>query len=223
MARLVKQYQPSREVKAHAKKISLYLPYAFETPGARVAVDSQPRRAFPAPAARCHVDLCCIAVYMKTRGDSIAIPRDIAAGARPSRRLSGGPFMSNQDRPLSPHLLMYRPQLTSVLSITHRMTGVGLTAGTLLLVYWLVAAAAGEAAFETARGVIGSFIGRLFLFGWSFALFYHLCNGIRHMLWDLGYCLELPALYRSGWVMLAAAVALTLASWIAGYAAMGSL
>ncbi len=131
--------------------------------------------------------------------------------------------MSNQDRPLSPHLLIYRPQLTSVLSITHRMTGAALAAGTLLLVYWLVAAATGEAAFETARAVIGSFIGRLFLFGWSFALFYHLCNGIRHLLWDMGYCLELPALYRSGWVMLAAAVALTLASWIAGYAAMGSL
>ncbi len=95
--------------------------------------------------------------------------------------------MSNQDRPLSPHLLMYRPQLTSVLSITHRMTGVGLAAGTLLLVDWLAATAAGEAAFETAHAVIGSFIGRLFLFGWSFALFYHLCNGIRHLLWDMGY------------------------------------
>ncbi len=131
--------------------------------------------------------------------------------------------MSTQDRPLSPHLQVYRPQLTSVLSIIHRMTGAALAAGTLLLVYWLVATAAGEAAFETARTVIGSFIGRLFLFGWSFALFYHLCNGIRHLLWDMGYGLELPALYRSGWVMLAAAVALTLASWIAGYAAMGSL
>ncbi len=130
--------------------------------------------------------------------------------------------MPTQDRPLSPYLV-YRPQLTSVLSFTHRMTGVALAAGTLLLVYWLVAAAAGEAAFETARTVIGSFIGRLFLFGWSFALFYHLCTGIRHLLWDMGYGLELPALYRSGWVMLAAAVALTLASWIAGYAAMGSL
>ncbi len=131
--------------------------------------------------------------------------------------------MSTQDRPLSPHLQVYRLQLTSVLSIIHRMTGAALAAGTLLLVYWLVATAAGEAAFETARTVIGSFIGRLFLFGWSFALFYHLCNGIRHLLWDMGYGLELPALYRSGWVMLAAAVALTPASWIAGYAAMGSL
>ncbi len=69
--------------------------------------------------------------------------------------------MSNQDRPLSPHLLLYRPQLTSVLSITHRMTGVGLAAGTLLLVYWLVAAATGEAAFETARAVIDSFMTRM--------------------------------------------------------------
>ncbi len=131
--------------------------------------------------------------------------------------------MSTKDRPLSPHLQVYRFQLTSVLSIIHRMTGAALAAGTLLLVYWLVATAAGEAAIETASNGIGSFIGRRILFGWSFALFYHLCNGIRHLLWDMGYGLELPALYRSGWVMLAAAVALTLASWIAGYAAMGSL
>jgi len=131
--------------------------------------------------------------------------------------------MPARDRPLSPHLQVYRPQLTSVLSITHRMTGVALAFGTPLLVYWLVAAASSPAAYDTAQGLIGSFLGRLLLFGWSVALFYHLCNGIRHLLWDMGYGLELPALYRSGWVMLAAAVTLTLASWIAGYAAMASL
>ncbi len=130
--------------------------------------------------------------------------------------------MPAQDRPLSPHLQVYRPQLTMVLSITHRMTGVALAAGMLLLVYWLVAVASGEAAYDTAQGLIGSILGRLLLFGWSVALFYHLCNGIRHMLWDAGYLLELPALYRSGWVMLAATILLTLVSWIAGYAAMGS-
>jgi succinate dehydrogenase / fumarate reductase cytochrome b subunit len=109
-----------------------------------------------------------------------------------------------------------------MLSIGHRVTGVALAAGTLLLVYWLVAAASGEAAYETARAVIGSFVGRLFLFGWSIALFYHLCNGIRHLIWDAGYCLELPAVYRTGWAVLIATGALTLASWIAGYAVMGS-
>ncbi len=130
--------------------------------------------------------------------------------------------MPTRDRPLSPHLQVYRPQLTSVLSITHRMTGVALTVGTLLLIYWLVAIASGEAAYDTAQGLIGSVLGRLLLFGWSVALFYHLCNGIRHLSWDAGFLLELPALYRSGWAMLVAALALTLISWIAGYAARGS-
>ena len=130
--------------------------------------------------------------------------------------------MPTRDRPLSPHLQVYRPQLTSVLSITHRMTGVALTFGTLLLVYWLVAVASGAAAYDTAQGLIGSILGRLLLFGWSLALFYHLCNGIRHLCWDAGFLLDLPALYRSGWVMLVATLTLTLISWIAGYAAMGS-
>ncbi len=131
--------------------------------------------------------------------------------------------MPTQDRPLSPHLQVYRPQLTSVLSITHRMTGVALTFGSLLLVYWLLAAASGEAAYATAQELIGSFLGRLLLFGWSVALFYHLCNGIRHLCWDAGYLLELPELYRSGWVVVAATCALTLIAWVAGYMAMGSL
>jgi succinate dehydrogenase / fumarate reductase cytochrome b subunit len=129
--------------------------------------------------------------------------------------------MPSQDRPLSPHLFIYRPQLTSVLSITHRFTGVALVAGTLLLVYWLASIAAGAEAFETARWVVGSFIGRLLLFGWTVALFYHLCNGIRHLVWDAGFGFEIPNFYRSGWVMVAASLALTLLSWIVGYAAMG--
>ncbi len=130
--------------------------------------------------------------------------------------------MPARDRPLSPHLQVYRPQLTSVLSITHRMTGVALAFGMLLLVYWLVAIASGPAAYDTAQGLIGSFLGRLLLFGWSLALFFHLCNGIRHLFWDAGLLLDLPALYRSGWVMMVATLTLTLISWIAGYAAMGS-
>src|SRR3546814_2392413 len=91
--------------------------------------------------------------------------------------------MATTERPLSPHLQIYRPQISSVLSILHRATGIALAVGTLLLVYWLTAAAAGPEAFSTAQALIGSFIGRLFLFGWSFALFYHLGNGIRHLAW----------------------------------------
>ncbi len=130
--------------------------------------------------------------------------------------------MPDRDRPLSPHLQVYRPQFTSLLSITHRMTGLALVVGSLLLLYWLVAIASGAAAYDTAQGLIGSVLGRLLLFGWSVALFYHLFNGIRHLCWDAGWLLELPALYRSGWVMLVATLTLTLISWIAGYAAMGS-
>ncbi len=130
--------------------------------------------------------------------------------------------MPARDRPLSPHLQVYRPQLTSVLSITHRLTGVVLVFGTLLLVYWLVAVATGAAAYDTAQTLIGSVLGRLLLFGWSVALFFHLCNGIRHLVWAAGFLLELPALYRSGWAMVVAALTLTLISWVAGYAAMGS-
>ena len=130
--------------------------------------------------------------------------------------------MPTGNRPLSPHLQVYRPQLTSVLSILHRITGVALLAGTLLLIYWLAAAAAGPEAFETARAVIGSVLGRLFLFGWTVALFYHLCNGIRHLFWDAGYGFELETAYRSGWLVVGASAVLSLASWILGYAMLGS-
>jgi succinate dehydrogenase / fumarate reductase cytochrome b subunit len=130
--------------------------------------------------------------------------------------------MSSQGRPLSPHLQVYRPQMTSVLSILHRLTGVALGAGMLLLVYWLVAAAVGATAYETARGLIGSLVGRLLLFGWTVALFYHLCNGIRHLFWDIGVGLDLRAAHRSGFAVLIATAVLTLASWIAGYTAMGA-
>lgn len=125
--------------------------------------------------------------------------------------------MTTSNRPLSPHLQVYRPQITSMLSILHRLTGVALAFGTLLLTYWLIAAASGPAAFADAQNLIGSWVGRLLLFGWSFALFYHLCNGIRHLAWDAGVGFELDTAYRSGLVVLGASAALTLLSWILGY------
>ncbi len=131
--------------------------------------------------------------------------------------------MSAQNRPLSPHLQVYRPQMTSVLSIVHRLTGVALTLGTFLLVYWLVAAASGAESYETARGFIGSWFGRLLLFGWSVALFYHLCNDIRHLFWDAGYGYELGDAHLSGLAVLVGTAVLTLAAWVAGYIAMGGL
>ena len=125
--------------------------------------------------------------------------------------------MAAGNRPLSPHLQVYRPQLTSMLSIAHRITGVALAVGTLLLVYWLAAAAGGPESYAAAQGFIGSFFGQLLLFGWTIALFYHLANGIRHLFWDAGYGFELPTVQRSGQAVLAATAVLTVVSWIVAY------
>jgi succinate dehydrogenase / fumarate reductase cytochrome b subunit len=121
--------------------------------------------------------------------------------------------MTAGKRPLSPHLQIYRPQITSVLSISHRFTGAALAAGLLLLVYWLAALAAGEAAYSAALGVLGSWPVKIVLFLGVFAFFYHLCNGIRHLWWDTGRGFEIAQVNRSGWIVLAAAAALTLLAW----------
>ena len=125
------------------------------------------------------------------------------------------------NRPISPHLQVYRPQLTSVLSILHRITGVALAVGTILLVYWLIAAASGPEAFASAEALIGSWLGRILLFGWTFALYFHLSNGIRHLFWDAGFGFELKTVYASGWTVVALAAVLTLASFVAGFALAG--
>src|SRR3954466_14333714 len=124
--------------------------------------------------------------------------------------------MAQSERPLSPHLQIYRPQLTSILSITHRAAGVALAVGTLLLVYWVVATASGPAAYAGAQACIGSWLGRLVLFGWSVALFFHLGNGIRHLFWDAGYGFDLKTTYASGYAVLAGTVVLTLLAWVVG-------
>lgn len=130
--------------------------------------------------------------------------------------------MNTGNRPLSPHLQVYKPQLTSVLSITHRATGIVLSVGTLLLVYWLLALAAGPQAFDTARGLFASWFGRLLLLAMTFSLFYHLCNGIRHLFWDVGMGFELKSVYTSGKAVVGGAVVLTLLSWVAAYAMAGA-
>ncbi|MGH6932217.1 MAG: succinate dehydrogenase, cytochrome b556 subunit [Dongiaceae bacterium] len=131
--------------------------------------------------------------------------------------------MSSQERPLSPHLQIYRPQLTSILSILHRITGVALAMGTLLLVYWIASVAAGPAHYAVAQSFIGSWFGRLLLFGWSWALFFHMCNGIRHLFWDAGYGFEIKSAYATGWAAVIAATSLTLIAWLVGYSNMGGL
>lgn len=129
--------------------------------------------------------------------------------------------MRSPDRPLSPHLQVYRWQLTSVLSVLHRATGVALAAGAVLLVWWLVAAAAGPGAYGAVEAFLRSWIGLLLLFGWTLSLFYHLCNGIRHLAWDSGWGFDLQTTYRTGWTVLAAAATLTVLAWVAGLARWG--
>jgi succinate dehydrogenase / fumarate reductase cytochrome b subunit len=130
--------------------------------------------------------------------------------------------MASHPRPTSPHLQIYKPQLTSATSIFHRVTGVGLAIGTLVLVYWLIAAATGSEAFDTAEAIVGSVIGRILLFLWSLAFFYHLLNGVRHLAWDAGFGFELPAAYRSGYAVIIGSVVLTLLAWVFGYMARGA-
>ena len=116
-------------------------------------------------------------------------------------------------RPLSPHLQIYRPQLTSIMSISHRATGAALAAGTLLLCLWLVALAAGDVWYALAATVIGHPIGKFILFGYSMALVYHALNGVRHLAWDRGIALTIPWVYRSGQTVLLLTVVITTLIW----------
>ena len=122
--------------------------------------------------------------------------------------------MSTDNRPLSPHLQVYRLPFTALTSISHRISGVLLSGGALVLVYWVVATAAGPQAYATANTILGSLPVQVLLFAWTFVLFYHLCNGIRHLFWDAGYGLSLQAAQRSGQTVIGAAVALTLLAWL---------
>ncbi len=131
--------------------------------------------------------------------------------------------MSTKKRPLSPHMQIYRLPLSSVLSFLHRITGVALAVGLLLLVYWLLAVASGPEAYNAVQAFNASIVGRTLLFGWTFALFYHLCNGIRHLVWDTGHGYELPDIYRSGWLVVGVSVVLTVLAWMWGYSSMGTL
>ena len=125
------------------------------------------------------------------------------------------------NRPVSPHIQIYRPQLTSVLSILHRITGVALSVGAILVAIWLTSIAYNREIFEASFVLLSSIWGRLFLFLWSLALFYHLCNGIRHLFWDAGHWLELDEVYKSGWGVVIGTVVLTVVTWTIGYMACG--
>ena len=119
------------------------------------------------------------------------------------------------NRPRSPNIQIYRPQITSVLSIAHRISGVFLSVAAIGLVVWLIAAAEGPQSYLSVQSALATTLGRVALFGSILAFFWHFCGGIRHLAWDAGYGFELRAIYASGWAVAAASVALTLAAWIA--------
>ena len=119
--------------------------------------------------------------------------------------------MDRVERPLSPHLQVYRWEITMALSILHRGTGLALSAGLIVFVYWLLSLAGGPNAYAQAQAVLGSVLLKLCYVGWAFCFFYHLGNGIRHLAWDLGYGFERAQINLTGWIVVAFAAAATLA------------
>jgi len=118
------------------------------------------------------------------------------------------------ERPLSPHLQIYRWTLTMAMSILHRATGVALALGTLMVIWMLLAAASGEAAFALFQSFNASLLGQVMLFGWTVSLFYPMGNGMRHVFWDIGKGYEIPTAYRSGYAVLAFTALLTGIIWL---------
>ena len=123
----------------------------------------------------------------------------------------------SKPRPLSPHLQIYRLPLPALMSITHRLSGVALSTGTLLVAVWLMMLAAGEVYFDLAQSVVNHPLGQLVLFGYSVAMFYHACNGVRHLFWDAVIGVNIPAIYASGRFSIALAIVLTGLFWAVIY------
>lgn len=124
--------------------------------------------------------------------------------------------MDNVQQPLSPHLQIYKPQLTSVLSITHRATGIFLSLGALVLCFWLVATAAGAGPYATLMHHLGAWYGRLLVCGTLFSLYYHLCNGVRHLVWDVGLGFDIHTTYVSGYAVIVVSLVMSVATILLG-------
>ena len=122
-------------------------------------------------------------------------------------------------RPLSPHLSIYKPIPTMVMSILHRITGVGLYAGTVLVAWWLFAAATSAEYFEWVNGFFGSVFGRLVLFAYTWTLMHHLFGGLRHLLWDTGHGFDKHFSTKLAWATITLSQITTILIWIIGYAA----
>jgi succinate dehydrogenase / fumarate reductase, cytochrome b subunit len=141
----------------------------------------------------------------------MSIMQDSREATMLGRRTDGSPIR----RPLSPHLQVYDMlQLTSALSIAGRITGAAWGVGLVLLVWWLLAAAAGPSAFADVQWFLSSWLGLLVLFGMSGAAWYHTLNGVRHLAWDAGYGYDIPSTYRSGRVVMVATAVMTVLTWI---------
>ncbi len=122
-------------------------------------------------------------------------------------------IMVKHSRPLSPHLEIYRPQITMVMSILHRITGVALYFGFALITIWLVAAATSNVALQIINGIFAHWLGQLILFGFTWGLFHHMFGGIRHFVWDMGAGFSRKARFGMAWFSLFAALILTLLVW----------
>jgi succinate dehydrogenase / fumarate reductase cytochrome b subunit len=118
---------------------------------------------------------------------------------------------------MSPHLQIYRMPITAILSVLHRGTGAVLFIGLLLMIWVLVAVATGADSWQTAHSFLSSWFGILVLFGFTFSLYYHFCNGIRHLLWDIGKGLSIAEVHKSAWVVIISTFVLTLMTWIIAY------
>ncbi len=121
--------------------------------------------------------------------------------------------MADTQRPLSPHLQIYKRQVQMMTSIVHRATGIALAVGSLLVVTGLMQLAAGEENFNGFRQIVGSPVGMILMIGWTWALFYHLCNGIRHLVQDAGLGYEIPQFIRSSWLSVIGSIVLTVLVW----------
>ena len=127
------------------------------------------------------------------------------------------PVNSAVKRPLSPHLQIYRPMLTMMMSIMHRITGVALFFGSILFVWWLSAAAHSDSYFNLVQAIFYSWIGCLVLFGFTWALIQHMLGGLRHFLWDVGKGFELPTVENLARLNLIGSIVLTILLWVIGY------
>lgn len=126
------------------------------------------------------------------------------------------PIVKSQ-RPLSPHLSIYKPAITMTTSIIHRITGGALYFGTVLLAVWLISAAVSEDCFNFVNGLFGSWVGQLVLFGYTWALMQHLAGGIRHFIWDMGAALEKHTASKLAWATVVFSVIATILIWVVAY------